>query len=116
MSLKFKLNWSSKRWKIKFDQRHLGEDRVIASPVAGTTRDAIDTHFTDADGQEFTMIDTAGMRKSGKVYENTEKYSVMRAMRAIDRSDVVLMVPMQKKVFASTTSVSQVLPTKPVKG
>ena len=70
----------------------LGEDRVIASPVAGTTRDAIDTHFTDTDGQEFTMIDTAGMRKSGKVYENTEKYSVMRAMRAIDRSDVVLMV------------------------
>ena len=70
----------------------LGEDRVIASPVAGTTRDAIDTHFTDANGQEFTMIDTAGMRKSGKVYENTEKYSVMRAMRAIDRSDVVLMV------------------------
>ena len=63
----------------------LGEDRVIASPVAGTTRDAIDTHFTDADGQEFTMIDTAGMRKSGKVYENTEKYSVMRAMRAIER-------------------------------
>ena len=45
----------------------LGEDRVIASPVAGTTRDAIDTHFTDADGQEFTMIDTAGMRKSGKI-------------------------------------------------
>lgn len=45
----------------------LGEDRVIASPVAGTTRDAIDTHFVDPDGQEFTMIDTAGMRKSGKV-------------------------------------------------
>ncbi|WP_374285441.1 ribosome biogenesis GTPase Der [Lactococcus sp.] len=70
----------------------LGEDRVIASPIAGTTRDAIDTHFTDPEGQEFVMIDTAGMRKSGKVYENTEKYSVMRAMRAIDRSDVVLMV------------------------
>ncbi|MBJ6746235.1 ribosome biogenesis GTPase Der [Streptococcus sp. 121] len=70
----------------------LGEDRVIASPVAGTTRDAIDTHFVDDQGQEYTMIDTAGMRKSGKVYENTEKYSVMRAMRAIDRSDVVLMV------------------------
>ncbi|MGT2933186.1 ribosome biogenesis GTPase Der [Streptococcus catagoni] len=70
----------------------LGEERVIASPVAGTTRDAIDTNFTDADGQEYTMIDTAGMRKSGKVYENTEKYSVMRAMRAIDRSDVVLLV------------------------
>lgn len=70
----------------------LGEERVIASPVAGTTRDAIDTHFTDPEGQEFTMIDTAGMRKSGKVYENTEKYSVMRAMRAIERSDVILMV------------------------
>lgn len=70
----------------------LGEDRVIASPVAGTTRDAIDTTFTDEEGQEFTMIDTAGMRKSGKVYENTEKYSVMRAMRAIDRSDIALMV------------------------
>ncbi|MDR0199641.1 MAG: ribosome biogenesis GTPase Der [Streptococcaceae bacterium] len=70
----------------------LGEERVIASPIAGTTRDAIDTQFTDPDGQEFLMIDTAGLRKSGKVYENTEKYSVMRAMRAIDRSDIVLMV------------------------
>lgn len=70
----------------------LGEDRVIASPLAGTTRDAIDTHFTDDEGQEFTMIDTAGLRKSGKIYENTEKYSVMRSMRAIDRSDIVLMV------------------------
>lgn len=70
----------------------LGEDRVIASPIAGTTRDAIDTNFVDSEGQEYTMIDTAGMRKSGKVYENTEKYSIMRSMRAIDRSDVVLMV------------------------
>jgi len=69
----------------------LGEDRVIVSDVAGTTRDAIDTKFT-ADGTEFTMVDTAGIRKRGKVYENTEKYSVMRAMRAIDNSDVVLMV------------------------
>ncbi|MGT2924908.1 ribosome biogenesis GTPase Der [Streptococcus caviae] len=70
----------------------LGEERVIASPLAGTTRDAVDTHFTDSQGQEFIMIDTAGMRKSGKVYENAEKYSVMRAMRAIERSDIVLMV------------------------
>jgi ribosome-associated GTPase EngA len=70
----------------------LGEERVIASPVAGTTRDAVDTYFTDPEGQEYLMIDTAGMRKSGKVYESTEKYSVMRAMRAIDRSDIVLMV------------------------
>uniref|UniRef100_UPI00403FABBD ribosome biogenesis GTPase Der n=1 Tax=Candidatus Enterococcus willemsii TaxID=1857215 RepID=UPI00403FABBD len=70
----------------------LGEDRVIVSDIEGTTRDAIDTHFVSESGQEFTMIDTAGMRKRGKVYETTEKYSVMRAMRAIERSDVVLMV------------------------
>lgn len=70
----------------------LGEDRVIVSEIEGTTRDAVDTQFTAENGQEFTMIDTAGMRKRGKVYENTEKYSVMRAMRAIERSDVVLMV------------------------
>ncbi|MDF0479966.1 ribosome biogenesis GTPase Der [Vagococcus sp. PNs007] len=70
----------------------LGEERVIVSDVAGTTRDAIDTEFTSASGQPFIMIDTAGMRKRGKVYETTEKYSVMRAMRAIERSDVVLMV------------------------
>ncbi|WP_427813999.1 ribosome biogenesis GTPase Der [Enterococcus sp. 22-H-5-01] len=70
----------------------LGEDRVIVSDIEGTTRDAIDTKFVGESGQEFTMIDTAGMRKRGKVYETTEKYSVMRAMRAIDRSDVVLVV------------------------
>ncbi|MGO3733471.1 MAG: ribosome biogenesis GTPase Der [Vagococcus sp.] len=70
----------------------LGEERVIVSDVAGTTRDAIDTSFSSSSGQEFIMIDTAGMRKKGKVYENTEKYSAMRSMRAIDRSDVVLVV------------------------
>ncbi|MBP1045657.1 ribosome biogenesis GTPase Der [Enterococcus sp. BWM-S5] len=70
----------------------LGEDRVIVSEVEGTTRDAIDTYFESSDGQKFLMIDTAGMRKRGKVYETTEKYSVMRAMRAIERSDIVLMV------------------------
>ncbi len=70
----------------------LGEERVIVSDIAGTTRDAIDTSFVSESGQTFQMIDTAGMRKRGKVYEKTEKYSVMRAMRAIDRSDVVLVV------------------------
>lgn len=70
----------------------LGEDRVIVSDIEGTTRDAIDTYFESEDGQKFLMIDTAGMRKRGKVYESTEKYSVMRAMRAIERSDIVLMV------------------------
>lgn len=69
----------------------LGEDRVIVSDIAGTTRDAIDTPF-EKDGQRFVLIDTAGMRKRGKVYETTEKYSVMRSMKAIERADVVLIV------------------------
>src|SRR5690606_1723398 len=69
----------------------LGEERVIVSDQAGTTRDAIDTPF-EMDGQKFVLIDTAGMRKRGKVYESTEKYSVMRAMQAIERADVVLVV------------------------
>ena len=70
----------------------LGENRVIVSNIEGTTRDAIDTRFETKDGTKYTMIDTAGIRKKGKVYENTEKYSVLRAMRAIDRSDVVCVV------------------------
>lgn len=69
----------------------LGEERVIVSDVAGTTRDAIDTPF-ERDGQRYVLIDTAGMRKRGKVYETTEKYSVMRAMKAIERADVVLVL------------------------
>lgn len=69
----------------------LGEERVIVSDIPGTTRDAIDTPF-QRDGQDYVVIDTAGMRKRGKVYESTEKYSVLRAMRAIERSDVVLVV------------------------
>ncbi|MCA0970336.1 ribosome biogenesis GTPase Der [Halobacillus litoralis] len=67
----------------------LGQDRVIASDIPGTTRDAIDTPFTK-DEQDFVIIDTAGMRKRGKVYESTERYSIMRALKAIERSDVVL--------------------------
>lgn len=69
----------------------LGEERVIVSDIAGTTRDAIDTTYK-YEGQDFVIIDTAGMRKKGKVYESTEKYSVLRALKAIDRSDVVLVV------------------------
>jgi GTP-binding protein len=69
----------------------LGEERVIVSDIAGTTRDAIDTPF-EKDGQKYVIIDTAGMRKRGKVYENTEKYSVMRAIKAIERADVVLVL------------------------
>lgn len=69
----------------------LGRERVIVSNIPGTTRDAIDTTFSK-DGQDFVIIDTAGMRKRGKVYEKTEKYSVLRAQKAIERSDVVLVV------------------------
>ncbi|WP_100331430.1 ribosome biogenesis GTPase Der [Bacillus xiapuensis] len=69
----------------------LGEERVIVSDVAGTTRDATDSSYT-YEGQEYVIIDTAGMRKKGKVYETTEKYSVLRALKAIERSDVVLVV------------------------
>ena len=69
----------------------LGQERVIVSDVAGTTRDAINTHFVK-DGTKFTLIDTAGMRRKGKIDIPVERYSVMRALRAIDRADVVLMV------------------------
>lgn len=69
----------------------LNEERVIVSDIAGTTRDAIDTKLHKED-QDFVIIDTAGMRKRGKVYETTEKYSVLRALKAIERSDVVLVL------------------------
>lgn len=69
----------------------LGEERVIVSDIAGTTRDAIDTHFVK-DGNKFMLIDTAGMRRRGKIDEPVERYSVMRSLRAIDRADVVLML------------------------
>ncbi|KRL85513.1 ribosome biogenesis GTPase Der [Lacticaseibacillus pantheris] len=90
-SVKFSLIGRPNVGKSSLVNAILGENRVIVSNIEGTTRDAIDTHF-EALGTEFTMIDTAGLRKRGKVYENTEKYAVLRAMRAIDRSDVVLMV------------------------
>ena len=69
----------------------LNQERVIVSNIEGTTRDAIDTPFK-REGKEYVVIDTAGIRKRGKVYENIEKYSVLRAMSAIERSDVVLVV------------------------
>ena len=69
----------------------IGEERVIVSNIPGTTRDAIDTHFV-ADGMKFMLIDTAGMRRKGKIDEAIERYSVMRSLRAVDRADVVLIV------------------------
>lgn len=67
----------------------LNQERVIVSEIEGTTRDAIDTPFIK-DDKNYVVIDTAGIRKRGKVFESIEKYSVLRAMSAIERSDVVL--------------------------
>ena len=69
----------------------LGEERVIVSPIAGTTRDAVDT-YVEKNGQKFLLIDTAGLRRKSKIYETVEKYSVIRSMAAVDRADVVLIV------------------------
>ena len=69
----------------------LNEERVIVSDIEGTTRDAIDTAFV-RDGQQFVVIDTAGLRKKGKSYEAIDKYAAIRALAAVERSDVVLLV------------------------
>lgn len=69
----------------------LGEERTIVSDIEGTTRDAIDTSFKK-DGRLYTVVDTAGMRKKGRIFENVEKYSVLRALNAIEKSDVVVVV------------------------
>jgi len=77
--------------KSSLINRILGENRVIVSDIAGTTRDAIDTKY-ERDGQKYTFIDTAGMRKRGKIDEAIERYSVVRSLAAVDRCDVVLIL------------------------
>jgi GTP-binding protein len=69
----------------------LGEERVIVSEISGTTTDAIDTQFKK-DRQQYVVIDTAGIKKRGKVYENADKYSVLRALSALERSDIALLI------------------------
>ncbi len=69
----------------------LGEERVIVSEISGTTRDAIDTQFKK-DRKQYVVIDTAGIKKRGKIYENADKYSVLRALSALERSDVALLI------------------------
>jgi GTPase len=88
-SLKFALIGRPNVGKSSLVNSILNQDRVIVSDIEGTTRDAIDTPFK-YEGREYVIIDTAGIRKRGKVYEKVEKYSVMRAMSAIERSDVIL--------------------------
>src|SRR5574344_623463 len=69
----------------------LDENRVIVSPIEGTTRDSVDTPFKK-NGRNYVVIDTAGLKKRGKIYESVDKYSALRALSAIERSDVVLFV------------------------
>ena len=69
----------------------LNEERCLVSDIAGTTRDSLDTKFT-YDKRDYTIIDTAGMRKKGKVYEEVEKYSLIRSLKSIERSDVCVLV------------------------
>jgi len=89
--IKFSLIGRPNVGKSSLVNTFLGDERVIVSEIAGTTRDAIDSQYEYED-QPYVIIDTAGMRKKGKVYETTEKYSVLRALKAIERSDVVLVV------------------------
>ena len=77
--------------KSSFINALLGEERVIVTSQPGTTRDAIDT-IIERDGKKYIFVDTAGIRKKSKVYENVEYYSVMRSLRAIDEADVALLL------------------------
>ncbi len=90
-SLKIAIVGKPNAGKSSLINKIIGEQRVIVSPIAGTTRDSIDAPFT-RDGQEYTLIDTAGMRKRGKIDEDIERYSVMRALSSIDRADVVILI------------------------
>ena len=92
--------------KSSLVNRILGQERVIVSDVAGTTRDAIDSYFENETGK-YNFIDTAGMRKKSKVDDNIEKYSVLRATMAIERSDVCLiMIDAQDGVTEQDTKVA----------
>ena len=79
--------------KSSLVNRMLGEERVMVSDIAGTTRDAIDTRFTDETGEEYILIDTAGIRKLKSIeYQSLERYSIVRSLAAIDRCDVALLL------------------------
>jgi len=78
--------------KSSIINRILGEERVIVSDVAGTTRDAVDTFYEGSDGQRYMFIDTAGIRRRSKIKEDIEKFSLIRAVAAIDRCDVAILV------------------------
>lgn len=84
----------------------VGEERSIVSPIAGTTRDAVDTKM-EFDGKPITLIDTAGIRKKGKIDQGVEKYSVIRSMRAIERCDVtLLLIDASEEISAQDTHIA----------
>lgn len=89
--LKFSIIGRPNVGKSSLTNALLNEERVVVSNIAGTTRDAIDSVFK-YHGEEYILIDTAGMRKRGKVFESVEKYSLLRSMKAIDKSDICLVV------------------------
>jgi GTP-binding protein len=92
--------------KSSLVNRILGENRVIVSDVAGTTRDAIDSPY-EKDGQKFVFIDTAGMRKKSKIKENIEKYSIIRAVAAVERADVcILMINAEEGISDQDTKIA----------
>lgn len=87
----------------------IGEERVIVSPIAGTTRDAIDTKLI-FEGQEFTLIDTAGIRRPGKIDPGVEKYSVLRAIKALSRADIaLLLIDAEEGITAQDTHIAGML-------
>ena len=90
-SIKFSLIGRPNVGKSSLINALLNKERAIVSDIAGTTRDSIDTKFK-YNNEEFTVIDTAGMRKKGKIFESIEKYSLIRSLKAIDRSDVCCLV------------------------
>ena len=84
----------------------LGEERVIVSDIAGTTRDAIDTPY-EKDGQKYVFIDTAGMRRQSQIKESIEKYSIIRAVAAVERADVcVLMINATEGITDQDTKIA----------
>ncbi len=92
--------------KSSLVNRLLGEDRVIVSDIAGTTRDAIDSPL-EHNGKKYVLIDTAGMRKRGKIDETVERYSVVRALGSIDRADVcVIMIDASEGVTEQDTKIA----------
>ncbi len=92
--------------KSSLINRILGEERAIVSNIAGTTRDAIDSTF-EKDGKKYIFIDTAGMRKRGKISDDIERYSVVRALNAVDRADVcIILVDAEENITEQDTKIA----------